>query len=235
MADEVDTTLIDMVKVKTHRPAVYLPVTERAPHNTARLVLRSFTTDDLAAYHELRTQDEVMIYTMQGRSDANIAETQTKLENFLSPAGDGIYVLAAVVRETGRFIGTVGSHMRAGELNWPVLGYMLRTEAWGKGYATEMTKGFLEVYWSLPREEHLVEMEVDSSTVPVEARSGSGGDGENGPPTVPEKLVAVTLDTNLASQKVLRKIGFKLVKKWVDTENPPLLPLCYAFELERPQ
>ncbi|KAM3565570.1 hypothetical protein MY1884_000103 [Beauveria asiatica] len=225
----MDQTVIDLVNVKTTQTAPYLRVAERPAHETTRLVLRPFTAADLASFHEIRTQPEVMIYTSQGRPDASPAETQTKLDTFLSPRGDDVYVLAVVERATGALVGSVGSHLRADELGWPALGYMLRREAWAKGYATEAVAGFLEVYWSLPREE--TALAVDTSTVPGPANAVEGA----GEVTVTEQIVAITLDSNVASQNVLRKSGFKLVKKWIDTENPPLLPLCFAWSLERPQ
>lgn len=231
MADAIEQTLIDMVKVKSTRPATYLPVAQRPPHETARLVLRSFTADDLASFHEIRLQPEVMIFTSQGRPDADLAETRKKMDTFLSPGGDDIYVLAVLERDTGAFVGTISSHLRVDQLGWPALGYMLRKEAWGKGYATEMLKGFLEVYWALPREEALVELTVDSSTAATAAAAAASGEVV----TVPEQLVAITLDANVSSQNVLLKNGFKQVKKWIDTDNAPLLPLCYAFSLEKPQ
>ncbi|KAJ3472580.1 hypothetical protein NLG97_g10873 [Lecanicillium saksenae] len=173
-----------------------------------------------------------MVYTSQGRPDADVAETRAKMDTFLSPAGDDIYVLAVLERETGALVGTISSHLRVDLLGWPALGYMLRKEAWGKGYATEMLRGFLEVYWSLPREEALVELTVDSSTVTAAAAEAARS-GEV--VTVPEQLAAITLDANVASQNVLLKNGFKHVKKWIDTDNAPLLPLVFAFCLERPQ
>ncbi|OAA82223.1 Acyl-CoA N-acyltransferase [Akanthomyces lecanii RCEF 1005] len=234
MAEAMELTLIDLVKVKTTLPAPYLPVAARPPHETPRLLLRSFTADDLAQYHELRTQPEVMIFTAQGRPDASPAETQAKLDNFLSPAGDDVYVLAVLERATGTLVGTIGSHIRADLLGWPALGYMLRKEAWGKGYATEMLHGFLEVYWSLPRGEALVELAADSSTVPPSAAARAQAAADE-IVTVPEQIAAITLDSNVASQNVLLKTGFKLVKKCIDLENPPLLPLCFMYSLERPQ
>lgn len=230
MADALEVTQIEKVKVKTTRAAAYIPTTARAPYQTSRLVLRSLTADDLPSYHHLRSQPEVMIYTMQGRPDKDIAESQTKLDHFISPGGDSVYVLGVFERETGQFVGSVGSHMRVDLLGWPCLGYMLCTEAWGKGYATEMVRGFLDVYWSLPREEVLVELDVDTSTAPAAAAQGADGVA-----TVAEKITAITLDSNVASQNVLLKAGFKQVKKWIDSENEPLLPLCYAFALEKPQ
>ncbi|ATY61881.1 Acyl-N-acyltransferase [Cordyceps militaris] len=219
----MEQTLINLVKVKTTRPAPYLAVTARPPHQTARLILRSLTSADLGDYHELRTQAEVMVFTSQGRPDASLAETQAKLDLFMSPGGDGIYVMGVEERATGTLIGTVGSHLRVDALGWPALGYMLRREAWGRGYATEMVAGFLEVYWALPREEARGGLAVDVSTV------------SEGAEEVREQIVALTLDLNVASQNVLRKTGFKQVKKWIDTENAPLVPLCFAFSLERPE
>ncbi|KAM3516138.1 hypothetical protein MY11210_000160 [Beauveria gryllotalpidicola] len=229
MANTTNQTVIDLVKIKTTQTTPYLRVAERPPHKTARLVLRSFTAADLGSFHEIRTQPEVMIYTSQGRPDTSPAETQTKLDTFLSPRGDDVYVLAVVERATGALVGSVGSHLGTDELGWPALGYMLRKEAWGKGYATEALAGFLEVWWSLPRKE--TALAVDVSTALGAAMAVEGAEEV----TVTEQIVAITNESNVASQNVLRKSGFKLVKKWIDTQNPTLPSLCFAYSLERPR
>lgn len=238
MADLAESFL-DKVKVKSTRPAAYLPVSARAPHETARLVLRSFTDADLESYHRLRSQPEVMIFTSQGRPDADLVETQAKLDLFTSPRGDEMYVLAVVAKDTGELVGTAGSHLRLDQLGWPCLGYMLCKEAWGKGYATEMVRGFLDVYWALPREEAVVELDVDTTTVPEGQKQAVAAAAALADPaalvTIPEQITAITLDSNVASQNVLLKSGFKLVKKWIDTENAPLLPMIYGWTLEKPQ
>lgn len=84
-----------------------------------------------------------------------------------------------------------------GELGWPVLGYMLVKEAWGKGYTSEFLSAFLDAWWDLPREE--VEIKVDANSV--------RGEGE----IKKEMMSGITTDDNKASQNVMRKAGFELV------------------------
>jgi RimJ/RimL family protein N-acetyltransferase len=89
-----------------------------------------------------------------------------------------------------RVIGLVGA-VRA-----PEVGYMLNTEYWGKGYATEALRAFLPLFF-----EHY-----------------SGG--EQGRFEYAEALT----DTELvSSQNVLKKSGFKLVeRREKDFQNPAL-------------
>ena len=66
---------------------------------------------------------------------------------------------------------------------------MLRKEMWGKGYATEALKAWVDVYWELPRK-----------TVTFE-------DAE-GPASAVETLLAETDLANTCSRRVLVKCGF---------------------------
>lgn len=217
---------LEWVTVKSTLPKTPYPLmSTREPIRTDRLILRPYAATDVNDFHLLRIQPEVMKWTSQGKPDVDLEQTEKVLANRLpgSDAGESAYEFAICWAETGEMIGTGGSHMRVGELGWPVIGYMFRSEFWGKGIATEVMTALLKAYWALPREE--VEIKVEKSTV-----EGS----ENEPQT--ERITAVTLDSNGPSQNVLGKLGFKLVKKWEDEDinAPGVMELLYGYSLQSP-
>lgn len=215
-----------MVTVKTTLPIQPLPNnSQRASIRTGRLLLRPLSYDDLQDYHDFRSQPEVMQWSIQGKPDADIEATREHLSTRMPPRDIERYDCAICLADTGEFLGTggfVGFKMMEEELGWPAIGYMLRKEAWGKGYATEFLEGFLKIWWNLPRKN--VETNVDSDTVPGE------GDVKT------ELITAVTQDCNYASQKVLRKCGFNLVKIWEekDEKRESGKVILYAYAKERP-
>ncbi|KAL7961179.1 acetyltransferase domain-containing protein [Trichoderma compactum] len=222
MAQSNGATALEWVTVKTTLPKPYPPMSEREPIRTERLILRPYAATDLNDFHLLRIQPEVMKWTSQGKPDTDLAQTEKVLADRL-PGSDGesAYEFVICWAETGEMVGTGGSHMRVGELGWPVVGYMFRSEFWGKGIATEVMSAVLKAYWALPREE--VEIKVEKSTVEGESERQ------------PERITAITLDSNGPSQNVLGKLGFKLVKKWEEEEpNTKVMELLYGYAVQTP-
>ena len=227
--ETLETKPLRWITVKSTHPAVYPIVSERSPIQTRRLILRSFTENDGEQLYKLRCQHDVMKWTGQGRPDADVAETKEFLKKMTSPLGDEIYVLAITMADTGEIIGTVGSHKRLGEFGWPVLGYMIRQEFWGKGIATEIVDAFLKLWWSLPREETEIDIRVEESTATPGAVDGT---------SVPECLIAITDVKNGASQAILKKFGFKLIKQWYwvdDDGKVSETDLSRSFMLVKPE
>jgi RimJ/RimL family protein N-acetyltransferase len=115
---------------------------------TDRLELREFTVDDADLVVELDSDPEVMQYITGGVPTSREEIESRVLPAFLeyyrrSPGGYGFY--AAVEKATGNFIGWF--HLRPGEGapdDVPELGYRLRRDAWGKGYATEGSKALVD-------------------------------------------------------------------------------------------
>ncbi|CAM1510149.1 Fc.00g004840.m01.CDS01 [Cosmosporella sp. VM-42] len=219
----VEVSEFEFVTVKSTLPKYPFPPNHERPIvRTERLILRPFKDDDLETIHALRSQPEVMIWTTQGKPDADIEATKKNFSNQLPPHDIERLNCAICLAETGECIGMGGSHIRDGELGWPVLGYMLRKEAWGKGYATEFVKGFLDIWWALPREK--AEVKVDKSTV--------RGDGD-----IEEELfTAVTLNDNHGSNNVMRKSGFVLTKAWEEEDLRELTKsvTLYGWKLQKP-
>lgn len=198
------------LKVKTTLPALPLPPNAlRPPITTPRLLLRAPTPDDLPALHALRAQPEVMVNSPRGVPDANLAETRRVLESSLAPNDETSFNFAICLRESGEFIGLGGCTKLASLFGWPAIGYMIRSEHWGKGLTTEFVAAWLGEWAKLPRAE--VELEVDPRSAP---------DLEGG--TVPEQITSFTVADNVASQKVLEKCGFRLflARGEADLRNP---------------
>lgn len=97
-------------------------------------------------------------------------------------------------------IGVGGVHRLAGDLGWPIMGYLFRKEFWGNDFGTEFVRRFLRAWWSLERD--IREIEVDRLTV-----RGNGDAKE-------EVIIASTIAGNSTSENILKKTGFHLVKTW---------------------
>ncbi|KAI0403879.1 GNAT domain-containing protein [Xylaria palmicola] len=155
-----------------------------------------------------------MACTALGQADADLAATQAKLDPFLPPRETATYNPAICLAATGELIGLGGvfhADPAAGELGWPEVGYMIRSEHWGKGYATEFLRAFVPAWFALPRAR---------VTARVDARSAPGGHAEAGD-EVPEMLCAMVEDTNVGSLRVMEKAGFRRFKTWTEVSWRP--------------
>ncbi|KAL1878613.1 hypothetical protein VTK73DRAFT_7694 [Phialemonium thermophilum] len=199
MAAEPDSK--HFVKVRTTLPARPLPSNaERSVVTTERLILKPFSQDDFDEVRVMRTQPEVMRWTSIGRIDHGLEETQSKIDPFLPPLDVNTHEYVIRLKETGEFVGQGGCHRLESDFGWPELGYMLKKEHWGKGYASEFVRAFIQEWSALPRVE--TELRVDSRTIP------------EGADVAEEQLFAVTEDANARSQKVLRNSGFEYFLTW---------------------
>jgi RimJ/RimL family protein N-acetyltransferase len=113
---------------------------------TERLVLRRFTTGDVGNLADLDADPDVMRFVNGG-----IPTSRDEIENEFLPAFLGYYqryqdygFWAAIERSTGDFLGWFHLRPRDGAAPGQVeLGYRLRKSAWGKGYATEGSRGLI--------------------------------------------------------------------------------------------
>ncbi|KAI1740344.1 acetyltransferase domain-containing protein [Xylaria scruposa] len=208
--------LSEKVKVKTTWPIIP-PSADRTPIRTERLLLRPLTAADAEEVLGLRSQPEVMIWTMVGLPDKNVDETHVFLKRFLPPNDLVTYHTAIVYmgdageNEKGVIIGTGGAHRILPESGWPEAGYMFRKEYWSKGLATEFMQAFTKFWWSLPRKE--IEIEVEAASVKGKFEKNDGGVVE-----VPEILMAKISTSNIGSRRVLEKSGFKEYARWTDQD-----------------
>jgi len=94
--------------MRTTRPILPVPA---VPITTPRLLLRPFRQSDLADYHLLRTQADVMVWTSSGKVDIDQDATQTWMNRFLPPNDATTFCLSIEeLKEPGRVIGTFGCH-----------------------------------------------------------------------------------------------------------------------------
>jgi len=108
---------------------------------TDRLVLRRFTPDDVDDLTALDADPEVMRYINGGRPTLREEIASSVLPRFLwyhdTSLAYGFW--AVEERATGAFVGWF--HLRpdpdGGRADEPELGYRLRRDVWGRGYATE--------------------------------------------------------------------------------------------------
>jgi RimJ/RimL family protein N-acetyltransferase len=113
---------------------------------TERMLFRRFADDDVDRLFDLHNDPEVMRFLTGGEPISRAEIERDYRERF---AGDGYW--AAVERTTGEFLGWFAMHptpdRNADEFE---LGYRLRREIWGNGFATEgsrtlIRKGFAEM------------------------------------------------------------------------------------------
>lgn len=203
--------------MKVSRPIFPTPA---HPIKTARLLLRPFTVGDVAEFHLLRTQPEVMIHTSVGKVDEDYAATRAWMDRYLHPNDSKTFLFAIEqLHAPGIVVGSIGSHTAEP----PTLGYMLRKEFWSNGYATEAVQGWLEEYWKLPRRE--LEMQ---DTMLEHIQLHWQGDA------VREALFANVESENKGSTNIMQKCGFKPtgVEQHVNDFRGPAVLIDYY--LERP-
>ncbi|KAJ5834795.1 Acyl-CoA N-acyltransferase [Penicillium robsamsonii] len=210
----------EFVNVRAFLPTVPLPAnSERPAITTDRLLLRALQPADLEALHVLRTQEEVMKWTSARCIDESIEKTKSKLDPFLPPNDLITANFAICLKETGELIGIGGCHLYPGTHGWPEAGYMLRTEAWGKGFATEFLTAWLRFWSELPRSER--EVRVDKEMV-----IGEG--------VVDGHLIAITEAGNSGSQNVLMKCGFERFREFTEVDGTETLNLvAFRFLTKR--
>ena len=134
---------------------------------TDRLLLRRFRPDDLAALTALNADPEVMRY-ITGRPTAPAEVRDRFLPEYLSDyerlGGLGRWV--AEERLTGTFVGWFSLRPVEGVVGTLELGYRLRRDAWGRGYATEGGRALLRLAFTSFGAERVV-----AQTMTVNARS----------------------------------------------------------------
>jgi RimJ/RimL family protein N-acetyltransferase len=130
-------------------------VTDRI--ETACLSLQPITIDDVDLLVALDSDPEVMRYISGGKPSSR-AETERIVQRAVGQRWLGFE------RDTGAFVGWFG--IRPSTAKSRELGYRLRREMWGKGYATEGSQALIELAFSLPGVEY-----VRAETMAVNARS----------------------------------------------------------------
>ena len=104
---------------------------------TERIDLRELTPDDAHAVFELNADPEVLRFTGDV-AFASLDDARRFLETYSDYRRNGFGRWAAVLRESGAFLGWCGLKRDAsGEVD---VGYRLLRAHWGRGYATEAAR-----------------------------------------------------------------------------------------------
>src|ERR1041385_6289615 len=142
-----------------------------------RLVLRWFREEDFPSYVEIASDPEVM---------KHIGGTQTQLEAWRAMAAHighwyffGYGVFAVEEKSSGKMIGRIGFMNPPG---WPAfeLGWTLRRESWGKGYATEGARRALEYAFTELDRDHVISCiaPTNVNSIKVAERLGETVEGQ---------------------------------------------------------
>lgn len=112
---------------------------------TKRLMLRDPEESDLQAFRLMNRDARVMEFYPNTLSDSETDSFYERIKKEFSECGYGLY--AAEIKDVGEFIGYIGFHRATFEAPFTPcveIGWRLKYDAWGRGYATEGAKACLE-------------------------------------------------------------------------------------------
>lgn len=111
---------------------------------TERLLLKLYGEADKDEFIRLFTNPDVMKYVDKGVLKVEKAEMLWKklIYDFYPQGFDTIY--AVFEKQNARFIGNSSIRPRPSKKEDWEIGYVLKPEAWGKGYATEIARGLIK-------------------------------------------------------------------------------------------
>jgi len=146
---------------------------------TDRLILRLFRDTDFEQYAAICADPEVMRFLGDGKV-LNRGETWRQMAMILGHwqlRGYGLW--AVEERETGKLIGRIGFFNPEG---WPgfELGWVLGSQWWGKGYATEGARRALQHAFTDMGQEHVISLihPANSASIKVAERLGEQIEGK---------------------------------------------------------
>ncbi len=113
-----------------------------------RILLREMEISDLDHFHFLETDETILKY-YGNYPKKNIHETRDLLNSVITQYEKfNTGRLAIILRNTNEYIGWCGikynAEQRYNHANYYDLGYRLKSEFWGKGYATEASKACIQ-------------------------------------------------------------------------------------------
>ena len=130
------------------------------PHaviETERLTLRRLVPEDFEAIRRIHSDPEVMAvyggaFTEQGTRDF----IQRNLDRY---AKDGVSFYAITLKDTGELIGCGGIIMQETDQGIePEIGYQVRRDQQGRGYATEAARGCMKYAFEVLGADHIISL-----------------------------------------------------------------------------
>lgn len=109
---------------------------------TNRLILRELRQDDAEHFYELNNDPEVIKYTGD-KAFESIEEARSFLKNYSHYRENGFGRWAVIRKDDKVFIGWCG--LKLNEEGYVDIGFRIFQKYWGKGYATEAAKKFIDL------------------------------------------------------------------------------------------
>jgi len=105
---------------------------------TPRLLLRDWRESDIEPFARMNADEEVMRYFIKALTYEETVKFYEVIQAEFQECGYGLY--AVETKEDGEFIGFIGFHRATFEADFTPcteIGWRLKKESWGRGYATE--------------------------------------------------------------------------------------------------
>ncbi|MCB0530864.1 MAG: GNAT family N-acetyltransferase [Lewinellaceae bacterium] len=116
---------------------------------TTRLQIRPLYPDDIAPFHEMQGNLNVMRYTTKRAHSLaeDGAELQRLIGRYAEPGND-FWVWAIERKDDGAFVGTCALILNEDEEH--EIGFRFLEKYWGQGYGTEVANGLVDYAMALP-------------------------------------------------------------------------------------
>ncbi|WP_394776216.1 GNAT family N-acetyltransferase [Flavobacterium sp.] len=131
----------------------------KEPIETERLLLRELLISDVDGMFELDSNPKVHLF-LGNKPVKDIEESLDQIKNIQKQYKNlGIGRWAVILKETNEFLGWSGIKLIKNEINkhkdFYELGYRFIEKHWGKGYATEAGKAFIDYAFNVMKVEAL--------------------------------------------------------------------------------
>lgn len=116
---------------------------------TERLIIRHYKEEDFVAFAEMNADEKVMAHFPNTLSTEESRAMFERLNTRLDETGKSFW--AVELKENNEYIGFIGlsePNYEADFMPCTEIGWRLRSQYWGKGYATEGARACVEVGWN---------------------------------------------------------------------------------------
>jgi len=134
-------------------------------HDTARLILRDWREPDWPEFWRATNTPAVMRWLGGVMDEAGQAAARARIESYLADYGHTFWVVER--REDGALLGFCGlkrSNQAGGPQGMMEVGWRLREDAWGKGYAKEAAAASLDLAFDRFGAEEVIALTVADNT-----------------------------------------------------------------------
>jgi RimJ/RimL family protein N-acetyltransferase len=132
-------------------------VDKNAVMETERLVLRRLVPEDFVAVRRIQSDPEVMaVYGGAFPEQSTRDYIQRNIDRY---AKDGVGFYAITLRDSGELIGCGGIVMQETDQGIePEIGYQIRRDRQGRGYATEMARACMRYAFEVLGTDHIISL-----------------------------------------------------------------------------